>query len=117
MTLALCPECGCNLTEHDFVRYGNVMVLDRGEIAFENAILRMPRCQYDIVKTLILAKGRSLTKNFLAYVLGNDINESSIAKYVQRTRDGFREIDPSFEQIISLRGFGAYRWKYRDSGT
>ena len=42
-----------------------------------------------------------------------DVFNDSIKKYVERLRICFKGVAPLFDQIETLHGFGAYRWRYR----
>jgi len=46
----------------------------------------------------------------LANVVGMDVNDSTVTKYIGRLRGIFCQLDPGFNQIECLKGFGAYRW-------
>lgn len=105
-----CPNCGCELHRRAPVTVGNVAVIDLGKVVFRDTLLRLPRCQHVLAEALIRASGRALTRGYLADSLGGDINDDTIPKYVERTRAAFTRLDPGFDQIEAVRGFGAYRW-------
>jgi len=65
------------------------------------------------LEALVQARGRGLTRSLLATVLGGDIFDQSISKYIERLRTSFCDVKPDFDQIVSMRGFCAYRWDYR----
>lgn len=109
----LCLNCGCNLSQFEDLTYGNITIERRGELQFEGCQLRLPKSQYLIVEALVQARGRGLTRSFLAAVLEGDIFDQSISKYIERVRASFCKIRPDFDQIVSMRGFCAYRWDYR----
>lgn len=111
----VCPNCGCDLRPFEGLAYGNVVVDDLGNIYFDGCPIELPRSQHLIVEALIKAKGRGLSRAFLATIVGGDIFDQTVSKYIERIRSSFRDIDPGFDQICSLRGFGAYRWTFRDS--
>ena len=115
MSTRHCPHCGYKLKEAETVSFGNVEISRSGEIRFKRRSVRLRQRQHAIVEALIEARGRPLTRGHLATILDLDINDSTITKYVQRARMEFREIDPDFDQIVSLRGFGAYQWKHRQA--
>lgn len=110
---SLCPNCGCNLRQFDDFTYGNITIDRRGELHFEGRQLRLPKSQHLILEALVQAKGRGLTRSLLATVLGGDIFDQSISKYIERVRASFCKVKPDFDQIVSMRGFCAYRWDYR----
>jgi DNA-binding response OmpR family regulator len=72
--------------------------------------MRLTRCQYCIVDSLVRAKGTSLARAILADRVGGDVNDSTIVKYVERVRQSFRTVYLDFDQIVAVRGFGACRW-------
>lgn len=109
----LCPNCGCNLSQFEDLVYGNITLERVGELQFEGSHLRLPKSQYLIVEALVQAKGRGLTRSLLASILGGDIFDQSISKYIERVRTSFRQVKPDFDQISSMRGFSAYRWEYQ----
>lgn len=111
----VCPNCGCNLDRFEPVTFGNVAIDERGEIVFEGQPLALRRGQHEIVEALVRAKGRCLSRGLLASRLESEIEDQTIVKYVERTRVAFRAVDPRFDQIEALRGFGAYRWAFRQA--
>ena len=66
-----------------------------------------------MVEALIKAQGRGLTRSVLATIAGGEIYDQTVSKYIERVRSSFRRIKPGFDQISSMRGFGAYRWNYQ----
>lgn len=113
MIIEKCPHCGISSLEDHPISFGNITLQDKGILVFEGTQMAMPRVQYQIVQALILAKGRSLTRAYLADWLDGEIFDQSIAVYVGRARSTFREIDPAFDQIASVRGFAAYQWLFK----
>ena len=108
-----CPHCGEQLVEDTKIAYGNIIVEDRGVLYFQGERLELPRVQHQIVEALIAARGRALTRSYLAEWLDGDVFDQSISVYVGRVRSTFREIDPDFDQIVSVRGFVAYKWEFK----
>lgn len=108
-----CPNCGCNLSQFENLTYGNITIERRGELRFEGRRLRLPKSQYLIVEALVEAKGRGLTRSLLATILGGDIFDQSISKYIERVRNSFCQVKPDFDQVTAIRGFSAYRWEFR----
>lgn len=119
MDLHLCPHCGFNLAAAAPLSFGNIAFDTRCGVRLNGQPVALPRSQYDIVEALVRARGGGVTVSVLANRLASDVEDATIVKYVERVRTSFRQIDPDFNQIVSLRGFGAYRWSYRDnvSGT
>lgn len=111
----ICPNCGCNLGQFQAFKYGNIALDQHGKLEFEGRKLQLPKSQYLVVEALVKAKGRGLTRSFLATIIGSEIYDQTISKYIERLRSSFRCIDPEFDQISVLRGFGAYRWEFRSS--
>lgn len=109
----ICPSCGCSLTRFEPFSFGNVAIDDCRRIRLEGRAVKLPRSQCDIVEALVRARGRGLTRAVLANLIEGDVNDSTIVKYIERARAKLREVDPGFDQIAALRGFGAYRWRYR----
>lgn len=106
----LCPNCGYDLVADRPVAFGNIEITARDEIVFQGRTLHLSRCQHRIVDALVRARGRGVTRSVLAERVGGDLNDITIVKYVERVRQSFRAVDPAFDQVIALRGFGAYRW-------
>ena len=113
MSLNHCPNCGCQLKAFEPVRFGNVRVEGLSEIVFKGRAVALARTQHGIVEALIRARGRYLSREMLVGVLGSEIYDPAIRQYVKRARAAFLAIEPGFDQIESLRGFGAYRWRFR----
>lgn len=113
----ICPNCGCNLGQFQALKYGNIALDQHGNLEFEGCELQLPKSQYIIVEALVKAKGRGLTRSFLATIIGREIYDQTVSKYIERLRSSFRGIDPEFDQISALRGFGAYRWEFRNSAA
>lgn len=106
----LCPNCGCDLSPFAPVELGNIAITEREEVFFEGKPLALTRCQYRIVESLVRARGRGLTRGILAERVGGDVDDRTIIKYVERVRQSFRRVDPAFDQLVAMHGFGAYRW-------
>jgi len=60
--------------------------------------------------SLIRAQGRGVYRSTLANLIDADLHDQSVTVYVKRLRETFRRLDPTFDQIECLKGFGAYRW-------
>lgn len=106
-----CPHCGGNLGSQTTFAFGNVEIRDGETILFNGRPLSLPRTLYLLADSIIRGRGRGLTRGILADRLGGDVFDESITKYVERLRACFRTIDPQFDQIEAIRGFGAYRWR------
>lgn len=112
--MQMCPHCGFNLAAAQPLEFGNIAFDARYGVRFRGASLTLPRSLYDIVETLVRARGTGVTVSVLASRVQGDIDDATIVKYIERARSRFRRVDPRFDQIVSLRGFAAYRWAYRD---
>ena len=108
-----CPNCGFGLNEEEPLTYGNVRFADEGEIVFEGRRLHLTRGLHEIARALISVQGRPLTRGFLAARLQDELSDEAIVKSIERLRRVFRERDAGFDQIETLRGFGAYRWRFK----
>lgn len=111
--LHACPNCGCDLQAAQAVEYGNIGTTSDGGLVFEGRPLALTARLHAIVHALVSARGRGLTRAFLASRLTDDLSDEAIVKSVERVRRFFRGIDPAFDQIETVRGFGAYRWIFR----
>lgn len=111
MSFVHCPHCGCNLAKLEPFAFGNVEIGREGDVLYRGQAVRLTRTLHGIVEALIQARGRYLTQGVLADILGTDINDATIKKYIQRARAAFQEVDPDFDQIEAMRGFGAYKWR------
>ena len=109
----LCPHCGCHLRAAKAIAYGNIAATGEGEIVFEGSPVSLQRRLHDIVLALVRAEGRPLTRSQLAFGLSNDTSDEAIVKAVERLRRHFGQLRPGFDQIETVRGFGAYRWCFR----
>jgi hypothetical protein len=59
-----------------------------------------------------------MSRDSLAYILevgagSSDITNRAVDVYIRRARLSFETIDPSFDQIETVRGLG-YRWQMKD---
>ncbi|WP_086436851.1 hypothetical protein [Altererythrobacter xiamenensis] len=117
MSIHICPNCGCRLTQFNHFAFGNVEVDQSGFIIFEGRPIELPRTQHLIVDALVKAQGRALTRSILVEILGNDIIDRTVAKYVERIRSSFRDVRSDFDQVEALRGFAAYRWIFKPAKT
>lgn len=108
-----CPNCGEALEEFAPLAFGNIVLIDTGVLLFERERISLPRCQHDLIEALVRAEGRALSTAHLAGFLGGEIFDQSIAVYVGRARSMLRTIDPDFDQIDCVRGFGAYKWIWK----
>lgn len=111
--MQFCPNCGYDLDSEQPVEFGNVTLNEFGELIYEGEILVLPRSQYTIANALIRAKGRGVSLGVLAERIGGEVFDQTIVKYIARLRSSLKMIDPNFDQIVSLRGFSAYRWAER----
>jgi DNA-binding response OmpR family regulator len=102
----MCPNCGIALSKFEAFEFGNVEIYFKGKAVVLTPVQRM------ITEALIRAKGRPMERYTLLEVVGssND-SERSIDVYVRRIRRAFQEIDPSFNQLATVRQFG-YRWDF-----
>lgn len=112
-----CPRCGSNLRPYAAFEFGNVAIVEDGTIMFDGRRLDLTRTLHSMADSLIRGRGRGLTRAILAARLDSDVFEDSIKKYVERLRACFRAIDPGFDQIEAVHGFGAYRWRFRGAGS
>ena len=108
-----CPNCGEALEKFAPLAFGNIVLIDTGVLLFERERISLPRCQHDLIEALVRAEGRALSTAHLAGCLGGEIFDQSIAVYVGRARSMLRTIDPDFDQIECVRGFGAYKWIWK----
>jgi len=112
-SVCICPDCGSDLRRFEPLDYGNIAIDRRGNLLFEGHRLSLPKSQHLIVVALVKAKGRGLTRSILADVIGGEIYDQTVSKYIERVRSSFRTIVPGFDQIRAIRGFGAYKWEFR----
>lgn len=109
-----CPNCGTSLSKYEDFTYGNVTVARSGQIIFMGEDIDASPTSRMLIDTLVRAEGRVLTRSVLLDILGVEHAEGgcdirTIDVYVKRSRRAFEAIDPTFNQIISVRGIG-YRW-------
>lgn len=111
-----CPHCGGNVRPREPFAFGNVAISEAGTIVFDGNEIDLPRTLLSMADSIIRGRGRGLTRAILATRLENDVFDDTIKKYVERLRACFRAIDPRFDQIEAIHGFGAYRWRFRPVG-
>lgn len=118
-----CSHCGGNLRAQAPFAFGNVEIAGSGAIIFAGRPINLPRTLYSLADSIIRGRGRGLTCGIrgrgltcgiLAERLGSDVFDKSIKKYIERLRNCFRALNPHFDQIETIRGFGAYRWRFED---
>ena len=96
---------------------GNVCIGEFGCVTYNSHHIKLPPSLFLLAEALIRAEGRGLTRAVLASVVGMDVNDSTVTKYIARLREAFCKYDPGFNQIECIKGFGAYRWvRQRDAG-
>lgn len=110
---SICPSCGFQLGRDLSITYGNVTINRNGEFLYYNQILKFQKRPYEIVEALVLARGCGVSRSALATKLGDEIEDATVIKYIERARSTFRAINPEFDQIVALHGFSAYRWLHR----
>jgi DNA-binding response OmpR family regulator len=108
-----CPNCGSQLELFSAFSFGNVSIKTPGQVAYNSAPIALPPTQFLVVDALVRARGRCVTRSMLANLISPDISDKTIVKYINRARDAFRSLNPSFNQIECLKGFSCYRWKYQ----
>lgn len=106
------PNCGADLLVLAPVEYGNVATSEDGSIVFDGCHVPLSRTLHAIAECIIRARGRGVNCGVLAAHLPGEVFDDSIKKIVERLRGCLRVIAPHFDQIETLRGFGAYRWQY-----
>lgn len=115
MSSPRCPDCGRRLNKLEAFDFGNISLDGFGLVIFEGVEMDLPRSQYVVVEALVRARGCGLTRSTLADNFGEDINDETITKYIERLRANFRKVDADFSQIICLKGFGAYKWQRKNA--
>lgn len=105
-----CPDCGRLIADPSPFRLGNVVV-DGLRVRLNGREVALAHTQFLIAETLIRANGRHLTRGYLASAIGGEFFDEAICQYIRRTREAFVAIDGNFDQIETLHGFGAYRWR------
>lgn len=111
-----CPHCAGDLMPRAPFAFGNVEIVGDGTIMFDGYPLDLTRSLYSMAESIIRGRGRGLTRAILAARLENEVFDDTIKKYIERLRTCFRSIDPRFDQIEAIHGFGAYRWRFRSAG-
>lgn len=110
MGLHHCPHCGFQIGLRKPLIYGNVRIDPSGKISFRSEEIELAPTQYILADALIRARGAGLNRSMLANLIDPDLDEGSITVYIKRLREAFKRLDPAFNQIEVLKGFGAYRW-------
>jgi DNA-binding response OmpR family regulator len=110
-----CPNCGADHSVLAPVEYGHEAITEDGSVIFDGRQVPLSRTLYAIAECIIRGRGRGIDCGVLAARLPGEVFDNSIKKYIERVRCCFRIIDPEFDLIRALHGFGAYRWQYRAS--
>lgn len=105
-----CPSCGFQIGDHDVVTFGNVTIEPPGTILLRSRSVELAPTQFILADALIRARGRGVYRSTLANLIDADLHDQSVTVYVKRLREAFRKLDPAFNQIECMKGFGAYRW-------
>lgn len=114
---AYCPHCGNKIANFDRVSYGNIVLNDTDEVFFEGKRMELTKNQHVIIDALVRAKGRLVTYSVLALAMGSEIFDNTVSANIGRTRMKFRSVNHNFDQLQVVRGFGAYRWVFRNAST
>jgi DNA-binding response OmpR family regulator len=113
MEAQICPHCGYRLRDSESVLFDNIEVRFGGAILYGETEIELPIVLHGIMEALARAGGRALTLSAIAGFIDRDIDDRTVRKYIERIRVAFRAVDPTFYQIESLKGFGAYRLRRR----
>lgn len=105
-----CPHCGFQLGQHAPITFGNVTIRPPGKVLLDSRDVELGPSQFLVVDALIRARGKGVYRSTLASLIDIDIDDRSVTVYIKRLREAFRRLDPTFNQIQCLKGFGAYRW-------
>ncbi len=108
-----CPNCGIALKRFEAMTFGNVTISETGDIIFGGKVVDLTTTLRMVVEALIRAGGRPMTRPVLLNIIGSEeANDRTIDTYLVRARRAFQSIDPSFDQMPSVRQVG-YRWAYQ----
>jgi DNA-binding response OmpR family regulator len=113
VTCTVCHACGAALEPLEPFSLGKLFVDKAGaHVWWGEKPVRLSPAEKQIVLTLVRADGRIVKRAILAEVSGYDGDEPNniAAVYVSRSNAKFREIDPAFDRIETLRGEGV-RWR------
>ena len=110
MSIHHCPSCGYQIGQFDAVTFGNVTIEPPGKVLLRSRNVELSPTQFILADALIRAQGRGVYRSTLANLIDADLHDQSVTVYVKRLRETFRRLDPTFDQIECLKGFGAYRW-------
>lgn len=108
-----CPNCGTNLSAFSPLEFGNIVIGEDGLVSLDGYSVHLTPTLYKVAECIIRARGRGVTRDILAARLDREVFDDSIKKYIERLRGSFKAIDPTFDQIRSIHGFGAYCWRFK----
>ncbi len=105
-----CPNCGFQIGSSAPIVFGNVRIDPPGKISLHSDYIHLPPTLFILADALIRAQGRGVYRSTLANLIDPDLTDQAVTVYVKRLRNSFRRLDPGFDQIQCVKGFGAYRW-------
>lgn len=112
--ICFCPHCGGRLNEFTRLTYGNIELRNIDEVFFEGEPMPLTRNRYIVIDALVRSQGRLVSRSTLAMAFGGELFDTTVTANISRTRRAFRSRFPDFDQLQVARGFGAYRWVYRE---
>jgi DNA-binding response OmpR family regulator len=100
------------LTALETIKLGPLTVQHGGAVVmWRERIVRLTPARRLMVAALARAGGAPIRRHILAEAIGYDGDqpESNVAVHLSRTRQAFRALDPQFDSIENIHGYGL-RW-------
>jgi DNA-binding response OmpR family regulator len=116
MTCATCPNCGYELSHLAVFTIGHLSIEEGWLIRWRGRPLPFTASQRLLVAAIARAEGVPVKRIALAEAMGSDERqdpENVVAVQLNRVMTKFRDVDPAFDQIQSVRGSGL-RWKVEE---
>lgn len=112
--IATCPNCCFDLSPFEPIVRGDLSIPDRVTFRWQGHDLQLTPQQRLILLAIIRADGEIVKRTALMEAIGLDTDDrdpsNSADVQLSRVRAAFREIDPLFDSIETVRGEGL-RWR------
>jgi DNA-binding response OmpR family regulator len=108
-----CPECGTVTDSADITVTRGHLTLDRAErrATWRGQSVRLTPQEIDILEFLVQREGRLIQRwAFFIDVIDEECFDNQLDVRFSRIRRAFRDVDPEFDQLETIRGQG-FRWR------
>lgn len=107
--IALCPHCGFDLEQIKPIALGDLEVAGHHHpVRWKGSEVRLTPAQWLMVTAIARANGHTVSRYALAEAMGvdGDTPDNIVAVQLTKAKAAFRVIDPAFDAIKTVRGFG-----------